>query len=83
MKPVRILYFAAVRDLVGKSEEELELPEQVNELESLVAELERQRPELAGRLGGVRFALNETFASAHDRVSAGDVIAVIPPVAGG
>ena len=83
MKRVKVLYFAAVRDLVGTDEEELDLPAGVNELEGFVSELERRHPELAGRLGGVRFALNETFANAHDPVSAGDVVAVIPPVAGG
>jgi molybdopterin converting factor subunit 1 len=83
MKRVRVLYFAAVRDLLGMSEEDLDLPAHVEEVAGFVAELERRHPELVGRLGGVRFAVNETFADAHDPVSAGDVVAVIPPVAGG
>jgi molybdopterin synthase sulfur carrier subunit len=83
MRTVRVLYFAAVRDLVGKSEEVLDLPESVRAVEDLVSELVRLHPVLEGRLGGVRYALNETFAHPHDRIQPGDVIAVIPPVAGG
>ncbi len=83
MKRVRVLYFAAVRDLVGTNEEELDLPDHVSELAGFVSELERRHPELVGRLASVRFAVNESFARDRDPVTAGDVVAVIPPVAGG
>jgi molybdopterin converting factor small subunit len=45
--------------------------------------LETNRPALAGRLVAVRFARNEAFASNTDAIHDGDVIALIPPVAGG
>jgi molybdopterin converting factor small subunit len=40
-------------------------------------------PPLAGRLGPVRFARNEEFVEADALLAAGDVVAVLPPVAGG
>jgi len=83
VKRVKLLYFAGVRDLIGRSEEELELPETIAKVAALVSYLEEQRPDLRGRLGAVRIAVNEAFADADDPVRHGDVIALIPPVAGG
>ena len=80
---VQVLYFAAVRDLVGVDGEELDLPPGVGTVRDFVARLEEVRPALAGRMGYVRIARNETFASADERLAEGDVLALIPPVAGG
>jgi len=80
---VRVLYFGGAKESTGKSEEELELPETVRTIGELAAFLEREHPALAGRLGAVRFALNEEFADASATLRPGDVIAVIPPVSGG
>jgi molybdopterin converting factor subunit 1 len=79
---VRVLYFAAVRDLTGIDEEALEI-ERGTTIGRLALALEERRAELKGRLGAVRFARNETFAGAGDELAEGDVIALIPPVAGG
>jgi sulfur-carrier protein len=80
---VEILYFAAVRDLVGVDAEVVELPAAVGTVRELVAFLEQARPALAGRMGHVRIARNETFATAGEPIAEGDVLALIPPVAGG
>ena len=78
-----MLYFAAVRELAGVDEEAVELPPEVVTVADLPAWLERRYPSLRGRLGSVRFARNEQFALATEALDAGDVVAVIPPVAGG
>jgi len=83
MTNVRVLYFAAVRDLVGCVEEAVDLPESVRRVDDFVRYLQELHPALAGRLGGVRFAVNESFAEGFDEIRDNDVIAVIPPVAGG
>jgi len=80
---ITLLYFAAVRELVGNDEERIELPADVKTIADLAAFLAEHRPPLAGRLGAVRFARNETFAFDDEPIAAGDVIALIPPVAGG
>lgn len=80
---VRVLYFAAVRELVGIDEESIELPDGVQRIEALARELERRHPSLAGRLAAVRFARNQTFAAPDEPLEDGDEVALIPPVAGG
>ena len=78
-----VLYFAAVRDLVGKDDEIIDVPSTVATIGALGAHLAALHPELEGRLGYVRFARNEEFAAGTEPVIDGDVIALIPPVAGG
>lgn len=80
---ITVLYFAAVRDLVGVAEESLELPAAVVTIDDLSRHLRAIHPALEGRLQYVRFARNEEFAAAGDAIATGDVIALIPPVAGG
>jgi molybdopterin converting factor subunit 1 len=80
---VHLLYFAAIRDLLGRATEELDLPDGPHQLADVRAALARAHPELAERLGTVRFALNEAFAEPDASVSDGDAVAVIPPVSGG
>jgi molybdopterin synthase sulfur carrier subunit len=79
---VRVLYFAALRDLAGISEEWLEF-ESVASVSDFIGSLSAKRPALAGRLGSVRVAVNETFAAPSDLVHEGDTLALIPPVSGG
>lgn len=80
---VRVLYFAALRDLVEKPEEELELPPGAVTISELLEALVVRHPRLAGQLGPVRVAQNETFADRNAPLANGDVLALIPPVAGG
>jgi molybdopterin converting factor subunit 1 len=79
---VTVLYFAAVRDLVGTNEEKMTLPDGID-VGRFARLLEAERPALAGRLAAVRFARNETFVTNDERLADGDVVALIPPVAGG
>lgn len=80
---VTVLYFAAVRELVGRDAEPVDLPDDVKTVGAFAAWLERARPELAGRMSSVRVARNEAFAVSGEALAEGDVLALIPPVAGG
>ena len=80
---VQLLYFAVVRDLMGRDQEDVELPAAVTSVGTLSAWLESSRPPLEGRLSHVRFAVGESFARASDPLHEGAVVALIPPVAGG
>jgi molybdopterin synthase sulfur carrier subunit len=82
-RTVTVLYFAAIRDAAGHGEERLELPENVLTVRDFAAFLQASRPALAGRLGSVRYAVNEVFAEDAAELCPGDVVAVIPPVSGG
>jgi molybdopterin converting factor subunit 1 len=80
---VKVLYFAVLRELTGRDEEWVEPPVSVATVADFGRWLEGQRAELGGRLGSVRLARNERFAAPGDSIAEGDVLALIPPVAGG
>ena len=83
MRKVTVLYFAAVRDLVPHDEEVMELPDDVHTVREFAAFLPGRHASLAGRLASVRVARNEVFALDDELIGDGDVLALIPPVAGG
>jgi molybdopterin converting factor subunit 1 len=80
---VQLLYFAVIRDLAGKSQETLTLSPEVRTIGALRAHLELVIPALRGRLDAVRWAKNEVFVEMDAMLVEGDVVALIPPVAGG
>lgn len=80
---VRVLLFGVLRELVGVSEQELELPDAA----SAGAVLERLRARVDGRGGGLwdalAVAVNEVYAGRGQVLCEGDVVALLPPVSGG
>ncbi len=80
---VRMVYFAAARELAGCSDEVLEHPSDALALAPFVSWLGDRKPRLAPFLSRMRFACNEDFASADTTVRDGDEVSVLPPVAGG
>ncbi len=79
---IRVLAFAAVRDIVGAAEVEVHLPAPCTADEAMTLLLSRY-PALAPHRRSIRIAVNGTYAFATDPVRPGDEIALIPPVAGG
>jgi molybdopterin converting factor subunit 1 len=80
---LRVLYFAAVRDLVAKDDESVDAPDSVRTVRDFTAWIASHHPALEGRMGSVRIARNEAFAGDDESLADGDVLALIPPVAGG
>jgi molybdopterin converting factor subunit 1 len=80
---IQLLYFAAIRDLTGKSQETMDVPPAIQTVGALRTHLERALPALEGRLDVVRWAKNEVFVAMDATLADGDVVALIPPVAGG
>ena len=80
---VSVLYFAGLRDSVGISEEAVELPGRVRTVGDLCDHLATRHRGYADRRAIVRVARNEVFAGDAEHLAEGDVIALIPPVAGG
>jgi len=80
---ITVLYFAAVRERLGRDRDELELSAEISDVRTLSAWLERANPALGGALGACRFAVGEEFRASSHVLQAGDVVAVIPPVSGG
>ncbi len=83
---MRLLYFASVRQRMGRSEERLALPEGVASVAELAAWL-RARDAAGGAAFdpavAVRAAVNQVFAPPSTPVAEGDEVAFFPPVTGG
>jgi molybdopterin synthase sulfur carrier subunit len=85
MTKVNVLYFASLREALGRSGEALELPAGVATVAALRAHL-AARGEAWQALGegrNVRAALNQRMAGADAVLEAGDEVAFFPPVTGG
>jgi sulfur-carrier protein len=80
---IKLLYFAALKERLGRESDELELPAEVARVADLAGFLPTFRPLLAGALGGVRIAVGDEFASPDRELVEGDVVALLPPVSGG
>ena len=80
---VQLLWFAALKDLTGHREETIDLPSAVSTVGALLQFLESTRPELAGRLGACRVAVNEEFVATDASLGGARDVALIPPVSGG
>ena len=83
---VKVLYFASLREQLGKGSEDVELPGESATLGAL-------RAHLIGRGGAwqsalaegrpVRMAVNQDMAPAATAIKGGDEVAFFPPVTGG
>lgn len=80
---VKVLYFAGLREAVGLSEEAVEVPPGARTVGGLADYLAGRHRPFAERRAHVRIARNESFALDDEVLVEGDVIALIPPVAGG
>ncbi|MGH6829283.1 MAG: molybdopterin converting factor subunit 1 [Rhizomicrobium sp.] len=79
-----LLYFAWLRQKIGKSQETLAVP--VHDVASLVAHLKSLGPHYAeafADLSRIRVAVNQHHAGLDARIGADDEIAFFPPVTGG
>jgi molybdopterin synthase sulfur carrier subunit len=80
---LRVLYFAGLRDALGIAEETLEVSSDVRTVAGLADHLAARHRPYAERRAHVRIARNESFAEPSEPLADGDVVALIPPVAGG
>lgn len=79
---VRLLLFALYRELAGTGELELELPADATAADAVDAL--RSRGSGCARIPAQPVvAVNQVYASLSTRLSAGDELALLPPVAGG
>jgi sulfur-carrier protein len=83
---VRLLYFAWVREKLGRSEESLELPPAVTTIAELMTWLAQRDPEyfdVFSRVGIVRAAIDQVHAQPTSSIGRAREIAFFPPVTGG
>jgi molybdopterin synthase sulfur carrier subunit len=82
---LRLLYFAWLRERVGRSEETFGLPAEVTTVAALRALLAARGGGFAALAegGSVRCAVNQDLAGPATPVGPGDEVAFFPPVTGG
>jgi molybdopterin converting factor subunit 1 len=78
---VTVLLFASYADALGAPSVSVDLPTEATVADVLAAVARRPGAELLPAVPLV--AVNQRYASTSTRVSSGDEIALIPPVAGG
>jgi molybdopterin converting factor subunit 1 len=83
--PLRLLYFAWLRERVGRAEEAVAPPEGVATVGALTDWLRSRGDGFAAAFatGTVRCAVNQDFAGPETAVRPGDEVAFFPPVTGG
>ena len=79
---VHIIYFASVRDALGRGRDVVSLEEGAT-VAALVSWLERERSKAAYLLPTVRVAVNREFVRSDHVLNDGDELVLVPPISGG
>ena len=79
---VTLRLFARLREISGKSELRLEVPDGAD-ARTVWNGLAQEYPGLAPYAGSVSCAVNEEYARLTTRLKDGDEVAFLPPVSGG
>jgi molybdopterin synthase catalytic subunit len=79
---VKVLFFGMLKDIVGRAEEQLDLPGSPL-LGGVFAHYAERFPRLGEMAGSIVLARNHEFAAPSVAVHEGDEVALLPPVSGG
>ncbi|MBL4789876.1 MAG: molybdopterin converting factor subunit 1 [Kordiimonadaceae bacterium] len=83
---MQLIYFASVREQIGLSEEDYDLPFGVSTVEALLDTLRARGPQYASALVAgtkLKVAVNQEHARLDAPVTNQDEVAIFPPVTGG
>ena len=79
---VRVLFFGMVKELAGKSEDEVNLRDGAS-VRDVLQHYEERLPQLKGLRSSLALAVNQQYASPDTVLKPDDEIAILPPVSGG
>lgn len=79
---LKVLFFGRLKDVVGQSEESLDLAD-ASTIEQLFALYCQRIPELSKYRSSLVASRNQEFASWDALLHSGDEVAFLPPVSGG
>lgn len=79
---VKVLFFGQLKDVVGRAEEQVELPAGAS-LADLVSYYQQRFPRWAEFRPSIAVAVNQEYAESGARLRGGDEVAFLPPVSGG
>jgi molybdopterin converting factor subunit 1 len=83
---MHLIYFAWIREIIGRSEETMDPPDEVTNVAHLLTWLSGRGAEYAAALSNtelIRVAVNQEFAEPDTKIKKGDEVALFPPVTGG
>lgn len=83
---MKILYFAWVREKIGKSQEDVDLPSSVSTIADLINWLETKGPEYQAAFENketINSAINQTHVDHSTALNNATEVAFFPPVTGG
>ena len=83
---MQIKYFSWIKEHIGKSEEEINLPDNVSTIEELMFYLENLNDKYKRAFEKkdlIKIAINKSYSSIDDKINNTDEIAFFPPVTGG
>ena len=81
-----IKYFSWIKEYIGKSEEIIELPDNVKNISELINYLNNLNDnykKVFVKKDLIKIAVNRTYCSVDTKISNNDEIAFFPPVTGG
>jgi MoaE-MoaD fusion protein len=79
---VRVLFFGMLKDLVGRSDDSLDLPEGAT-IGDVLRHYEATVPQLKTLLPCVALSVNQVYAGSEVELRNHDEVAILPPVSGG
>ena len=83
---MKILYFARLRQIIGRGGDEFDIPPSVENVSALIDFLKARDERLAQAFGDLRtlkVAINQTHATLNASLSGATEVAFFPPVTGG
>ena len=81
-----IKYFSWIKEHIGKSEELIELPDNVTTISDLINYLNNLNDDykkVFAKKDLIKIAVNKTYCSVETKINNNDEIAFFPPVTGG
>ena len=81
-----VKYFSWIKEHIGKSEEQIDLPNNitnVNQLINYLNEIDKKYYIIFEKKELIKIAVNKTYSSFDTNISNSDEIAFFPPVTGG
>ena len=83
---MKLVYFAWVRERIGKAEEELSVPAEVTTVSALLEWLKTRGPEYEAALlhpRSIRVAINQEHVDHRESIAGAREIGLFPPMTGG